>query len=124
MNPWIVYTLVVLGVRYVVGTSAILSVPRIVLAHHVAKYSRWVASFVHDGLTCPSCLGFWVGIASAELLPGASRYAWILSGLMGMLLNQAWAAFVPQSVPTIERDFVLDITRDPEESPDDAPQAE
>lgn len=51
----------------------------------------WVVFvFVHDGLRCPACMGFWTGVAFYPMLPIALPSPWasaFLSGLCGMILS-------------------------------------
>lgn len=55
-----------------------------------SRVIAWVVFvFVHDGLRCPACMGFWTGVAFYPMLPIALPATWaraLLSGLCGMLL--------------------------------------
>lgn len=81
------YVVLVLGVRYVLGASSLFSMHRIAIARALARHSRALAAFVYALITCPACLGFWVGAAFSGWCP-LPGYA---SPFAAMLLNQAWA---------------------------------
>ncbi len=128
VQAWFIYLVLVLGTRYLVGSSMVGMLVRTPLAAFAGKTmhviaSRWFAwmgrrkdieaplaslipsaSFIAakhaatitlQTLSCPSCLGFWMGIAYIRWFPleieGALR--WIVAGFLGMLLSKAWYAF-------------------------------
>lgn len=86
------YSLIVLGLIYLV-TEAVITKP---LRMVVADLHPLLAVFVY----CPACVGFWVGLAAMQLWPYTSRV--FESAIAGCAIGALWGAASP-GVWKIER---------------------
>lgn len=95
VSGWVTYLAVVLGVRYVLGEAIVTAPMRWALFASLFRRSPNAARVLFTLIRCPSCFGFWIGLACARLLPVEHHGAYALvSALLAMLLGRVWTVWL------------------------------
>jgi len=98
LASWIVYVVMGLAIVYVMTRSAIAApLRRVLVPPGTATGDRPVYLFATTLIYCPSCFGFWTGVALGHLFPitsGITALDIFVSGCFTMVVAGAWMHFI------------------------------
>ena len=89
----LIFSLLVVGVVYIVTQSAIFHLPRVWIADRHVMLEMLIY--------CPACTGFWVGVVLSLL--GYGNLSWLEGGIVACAIGALWGVYGPGNIWQQER---------------------